>query len=45
MYENQESENKNKNLEVIQMVTVGSSTHFGLKEQDVQVLESRSLET
>lgn len=45
VYENQESENKNKNLEVTQMVTVGSSTQFGLKEQDVQVLEPRSLET
>lgn len=31
--------------EVTQMVTVGSRIRFGLKEQDVQVLEPRSLKT
>lgn len=34
-----------QNPEVTQMLTVGSRTHFGLKEQDVQVLEPRSLKT
>lgn len=37
------TKSRKQTSEVTQMLTVGSRTHFGLKEQDVQVLEPRSL--